>query len=366
MARETSLPQNSPVALPPVAFFNRGEGAYQTGGYLYNQQMRAAIVNAGASLTIYEHVDDLAQISPEDLVIIDSLMIPELAQTLKNSNISPTLLYHLPPDMGGLPIAVDAIIKKIELRSQIVVTGDTSFKHMQSRLQGHSIPLYKIEPGVAPDWRQKHLWPARAEKLLMVASYQPGKGLENLPEILSAIKTHSWTLQIIGEDRFNPAFKQQLQNEIQRLELHNRVIMCGPMAQEAINQAMLDADLLLQLSEFETYSMVTAEAITAGLPVLSSPTGNQQRFVGSGRVQYLSSFTVRETIYLLEDLLQGSSAYQRLCGPRPHAMRSWRAAQQEFLHCIAIGRQKQHLLPAQPSQELPPTRQKQEHIVNGI
>ena len=74
---------------------------------------------------------------------------------------------------------------------------------------------------------------------------------------------------------------------------------------------MCDADLMLVSSDFESYSMVTAEAIAAGLPVLSTPVGEMEAFAMSGLVRYVEDFEPSRFAKALSLLVRCPTAYQQ-------------------------------------------------------
>ena len=76
-----------------------------------------------------------------------------------------------------------------------------------------------------------------------------------------------------GED------KKYLQKLVNELNLNERVEFKGRFAQDKVLEYYAEVDCLIVNSQFETYSMVTAEAIMSGVPVIATRCGGPEQFI---------------------------------------------------------------------------------------
>jgi glycosyltransferase involved in cell wall biosynthesis len=192
------------------------------------------------------------------------------------------------------------------------------------------LDVVKIEPGIREDWRAKAEYADRARVLLGVANYIPGKQILRMLDVLQQLRDLSWTMTLHGNPDLDPTHFTAVAQRIRECGLCDRVELLGAVPHEVINEKMLQADLLVHFSRYESYSMVTAEAIACGLPVLSYRTGNYGVFGESGLVRYLEH-DVSSQAAALAALIADEHAYGQLrpVGHRP--VRTWQDVGREFL-----------------------------------
>ena len=83
----------------------------------------------------------------------------------------------------------------------------------------------------------------------------------------------SWQLTIAGDRTRNPATAAQLDADITAYGLGDRVAVLGAVPPEGITSLYLASDVFVLASRFEGYGMALAEAISHGLPVVSTRAG---------------------------------------------------------------------------------------------
>ncbi len=88
--------------------------------------------------------------------------------------------------------------------------------------------------------------------------------------------------------------------------------MGGVIQHELVNKVMKEADLLIQMSSFETYSMVIAEALASRLPFVSTRVGACVYFDQFEGGIYLPDFNEWTLVTTLECLFENETAYQQL------------------------------------------------------
>lgn len=80
------------------------------------------------------------------------------------------------------------------------------------------------------------------------------------------------TLTIIGSGVLRP----ELEDRVARAGLADRVAFLGPVPHAGVREAMATHDLLVHLSERETFGMTVMEAVATGLPVIATRSGGPQ------------------------------------------------------------------------------------------
>jgi glycosyltransferase involved in cell wall biosynthesis len=312
-----------------VQLVSKGPIEQISGGYLYNRYLMGELRGAGIEVGYRASPRDLNGLSRDDVVIVDSLVIAEAAPQLLTLATNIVLLLHVLPDPHAIGDDGETLLDALYRRSRVVVTGNSSLAALRERLSATGIDAVKIEPGVPLKWHRKHSYSAHARRLLGVANYIPGKGVDRLLDVLASLRHLPWNLTVRGNPYFDPFHFRSLQRRIGELGLSNRVELLGPVPHAAINDEMLSADLLVHFSQHETYSMVTAEAIACGLPVLSYRTGNADVFGSSGLVRYLDDGAPEAPV--LAALIEDRGTYSRLRQVGRRDTRTWRDVGREFI-----------------------------------
>lgn len=118
-----------------------------------------------------------------------------------------------------------------------------------------------------------------AKRLLSVALMNPSnkKGYPLLFKALTSLprKRDDWHLDLIGD---GPA-RAEYEMMVRDLGLADKVIFHGLKSKEEISDFMRRADLFVLPSLFETFSVVTTEALVSGTPVVATRCGGPEEFV---------------------------------------------------------------------------------------
>src|SRR5262249_12133918 len=139
-------------------------------------------------------------------------------------------------------------------RSRVVVTGNSALTSLRNDLALEGIDAVKIEPGVPAHWRAKERYASHAQRLLGVANYLPGKGIGRLIDALAALRNLPWRLTVRGNAEFDPSFYRSMLHKVDELDLTERIALLGPVPHDTVNEKMIDSDLLVHLSDHESYS----------------------------------------------------------------------------------------------------------------
>jgi len=184
------------------------------------------------------------------------------------------VLVHSPLDReGGLSESTRRqrfLAEKAALpyASRVVATSAFAATELQARFQLPAVA--SVKPGCDP-------LPLRvgsqANRLLFAGTITPRKGQHLLLEALSSLRDLPWTLDCAGSLDRNERYVRSIGELIERFSLSARVMLLGELGTEALEQEYHLADLFVHPSLYETYGMVLAEALAAGLPILTTRGG---------------------------------------------------------------------------------------------
>ncbi|MBN2366977.1 MAG: glycosyltransferase family 4 protein [Calditrichaeota bacterium] len=167
-----------------------------------------------------------------------------------------------------------------------VVTSQYSGKVLQS----HGISpeqVAVIRPGleitIPPD--KKNF--ASPVNILTVSSLFPGKGLLEILSVLEKLSDLQWRWHLVGEDRLDPDFTARFRERVEQSSVRNRIKVHGPVDYRKMSDFYGENQIFLLPSFFESCSMVTMEAIAAGLPIVAYQTGGLKELIQSGRNGFL-------------------------------------------------------------------------------
>lgn len=121
--------------------------------------------------------------------------------------------------------------------------------------------------------------PSSRKHLLVVSllDVSPKKGIQYLLPALARLKKEreDWQLDLVGDGPAMGKYRQMASE----LGIADKITFHGLKAKEEVAEFMRRADLLIIPSLFETFSVVTAEALVTGLPVLATRCGGPEEFV---------------------------------------------------------------------------------------
>lgn len=103
---------------------------------------------------------------------------------------------------------------------------------------------------------------------LFMGRLYPVKGLPMLLEAWSQVRPQGWRLRLAGPDE--AGHRADLEAMVARYRLDEVVEFMGPLEGEAKRAAFEDADLFILPSHSESFGMAAGEALSHGLPVLTT------------------------------------------------------------------------------------------------
>jgi len=108
-------------------------------------------------------------------------------------------------------------------------------------------------------------------RLLTVGSLIRRKAHDVLIDSLARLKNLPWSARFVGDNKFDPAWANTLEERVESLQLRDRICFTGPLNE--LQGEYQNADIFVLPSRFEGYGMVFAEALAAGLPVIAAHAG---------------------------------------------------------------------------------------------
>jgi glycosyltransferase involved in cell wall biosynthesis len=130
-------------------------------------------------------------------------------------------------------------------------------RRAQAKVIHNGIDLPDLNDG--PNKRNGNL------RLLYLGRLHPIKGIENLLRALTRIKSDV-TLSVCGDGE--PSYRQSLESLVSELSLDRRVTFRGTIDEATKGRQFHEADLCVVPSFKENFSMVVAESLSHGVPVI--------------------------------------------------------------------------------------------------
>ncbi|MGH8550410.1 MAG: glycosyltransferase family 4 protein [Methylococcales bacterium] len=283
----------------------------------------------------------IARLKPR-LVIWDSLLFDFVANhALTCSTITQALLIHyLPSQNPSLDPASGTRLKQLESTAirncgRVICTGASIVRILAER---HPEKLvFLCSPGVdeffqpAPDDPFK----TRVKEgidLISVANLLPDKGYSELFEALSNLKTHNWTWHIVGSETLDRSFSQLFRATALAMNLLPRIRFHGILSPARVVILLSKMDLFVNASRYESYGMAIAEAVAAGVPAVSTRTGDAAEMILDGQSGFLVPAGNRSALQnALKELFRNRKLLDRFrVNSRGRPRRSWQSCFENF------------------------------------
>ncbi|WGF89352.1 glycosyltransferase family 4 protein [Marinivivus vitaminiproducens] len=276
-----------------IAFVVAGSLDQRTGGYLYDRAMVDGLRSQGRTVDVHELagafplVDEAAQaaaagaidaIADADIRIIDGLALVAfagLADRIARPWIA--LVHHplgletgLTPEQARSLTALETDL--LRRPDRIVVTSPQTVRD----LAGMDVPSDRIAVVVPGTARAEGDMPERHDpprQLLSVASVTPRKGFPLLIEALAPLRDRDWHLAIAGSTTRDPGEAARVREAIAANGLTDRIDLKGELNERDLASLYDRADLFVFASYHEGYGMALAEALSHGLPIVSTNAG---------------------------------------------------------------------------------------------
>lgn len=285
-----------------------------SGGTIYNSQLLKFLIDQrqGAKLDIITKLNDY-NFEKNKTYIIDGILIQPHLNLAKIKNHDVFFLIHLWPSQNpalSVEMKKELLLleKEICLSTQIIVTGTTSLEHLTNNLNCQTNQAIFIPPGVPRNWTPKTNYPKLPKKIIYLSNFIEGKGHLTMVEIMAKIVGDSISVDCYGEilsENYFSNFNHQIESQ-QLTNIHYK----GVVDYDKVNQLLLNYDLLLHFSEYESFGMSCLEAVATRLPMIMTPTGNFIAYEDQAIKGILKTFSLEEAEEYLNLLLSSETNYQ--------------------------------------------------------
>ena len=277
-----------------LTFAVPGDLTTPTGGYAYDRRLIAELEKLGWEIDVLDLGEGfpwpsdetrmkawlkLSDVPAGRIVVIDGLaygVLPEAVLQLRDRVLVP-LVHHPLALESGLSLQQANILSSCEraalMAARLVIANspETS-RHLTA---DYAVPAERIvvaRPGNDP------VPAARGSgdgivRLLSVGAVVPRKGFDVLIAALAGLADLPWRLTIAGDRTRDASCAAQLDADIARHKLADRVTVTGAVDAERLHALYMQADLFVLASRFEGYGMAYSEAIAHGLPVIGTRAG---------------------------------------------------------------------------------------------
>jgi glycosyltransferase involved in cell wall biosynthesis len=203
--------------------------------------------------------------------------LPETASQLAGRNPLLALVHHPLALESGLSVEQADALRTSERTALAAVQGVVVTSAATARLVAseYGVPAARItvaRPGSDPAPLALGSQDG-VVRLLSVGAVVPRKGFDVLIAALATLADLPWRLTIAGDRARDRSAAAQLDADIARHALENRVAVLDAVSAQRLAALYAEADLFVLASYFEGYGMAYAEAVAHGLPVIGTNAG---------------------------------------------------------------------------------------------
>jgi glycosyltransferase involved in cell wall biosynthesis len=283
--------------LPRLYFAVPGDIEARTGGTLYDRKAMEALRDAGwwvellawpgsfpfPSETCRDEVEDsLAALPDNALVLIDGLALGVLSGLARREaqRLRLVALVHHPLGLEtGLPEGAAVSFAASERDAlaccrAVIVTSQTTAAIVESAFGVPGEMITVATPGVdIGPVPQRGPRPPGPVRLLAMGGITPRKAHDVLVQALSQVDDLDWTCAIAGNLERDPETADALKQQIEDLDLQDRIALVGEVSEAEAADLYAWADIFALASVYEGYGMVFSEALAHGLPIAATTGG---------------------------------------------------------------------------------------------
>jgi glycosyltransferase involved in cell wall biosynthesis len=278
-----------------LVFAVPGDLATPTGGYAYDRRIIGEMGKLGWDVQVaslgggFPHptseqrafaAAQLSAIPAARPVVVDGLaygVLPGIAEKLRQRNPIVALVHHPLALETGLSTLQSAQMRECERAAlacarRVIVTSAATARLLASDYGVAQDRLTVVLPGTdrAASARRSN---GDIVRLLSVGALVPRKGFDVLIAALATLTDLPWHLTVAGDRTRDPAHAAQLDSDIARHRLGDRVAVLGAVPDSRIADLYGSSDVFVLASHFEGYGMAFAEALAHGLPVIGTTAG---------------------------------------------------------------------------------------------
>ena len=278
-----------------LAFAVPGDLATPTGGYAYDRRMIAELGELGWRIDLLDLCEGfpwpneatgltararLLAIPAGRIIVVDGLalgVLPDAAAELSDHHPLLALVHHPLALEAGLSIERADALRASERAALAAVQAVVVTSPATARLVAaeYGVPAERIavaRPGSDPAPLARGSQDGIV-RLLSVGAVVPRKGFAVLIAALATLPDLNWQLTIAGDRTRDRDAAAQLDADIARYALENRITAHGAVSPSRLAALYAKADMFVLASHFEGYGMAYAEAVAHGLPVIGTNAG---------------------------------------------------------------------------------------------
>ena len=134
---------------------------------------------------------------------------------------------------------------------------------------GFEQPAAIIPNGVSLPERSRPSEPSQTERrVLFLSRIHPKKGLPMLIDAWAEVEPEHWVLELVGPSE--GGHREELERQVEKLGLGETVRFGGPVSDDEKWDVYRRADLFVLPTHSENFGIVVAEALAAGVPVITT------------------------------------------------------------------------------------------------
>jgi glycosyltransferase involved in cell wall biosynthesis len=291
-----------------------------SGGYLYNRKLVSYLQSKGEQVEIislssrnyWRHVGDnfgnncLQQIAAAniDILIEDAMVHPSVfllnRRLGRQLGIPVVTLVHLLTSFDHHPWHSAWLYRVIERRylksvDGIIANSQTTLAQIRELLHDQ-LPPHCVAVPAGDNFseanldfdsiRPRALTPGPL-KILVVGNVIRRKGLHVLIQALRQLPAEDFQVTVAGRLDMESLYVEEIQNLIQASGLQARVILKGPVQDQALADLYRHHQAMVLPSAYESYGIVYVEAQQFGLPVVGTTAGAAREIITHGDNGYL-------------------------------------------------------------------------------
>lgn len=278
----------------PAAFALPGDITTLTGGYIYDRRLVEGLRAQGRAIRVVELPDsfptpDAAQMNasltqltalpPGQPVIIDGLAFGALDSRGLARVRAPiiALIHHPLAQESALPAGLADHLWRTE-RANLALARHVMVPSPHTRdmlIHRYDVPASRItvvRPGTDRPGDITKATFADPPLILSVGILHPRKGHDILIAALSGLRDLHWQAVIVGSP-WDQAHAAALHAQVDALGLGDRLVLTGRLPAEDLQDLYRRASIFALATRYEGYGIVFDEALSHGLPIVSTRAG---------------------------------------------------------------------------------------------
>jgi alpha-1,3-mannosyltransferase len=182
------------------------------------------------------------------------------------------------------PRLKDFYWRNVLIRSLRAVEAVVAVSDRDATLFGSIVPRQKlltIPNGIDPVFRDARAARVRG-RIVTAGRITPSKAIDKVIDLVAALAPEFDDLELFvaGPDETGAA--EMLRHHAERLGIASRVKIIGEVRARDLAQLVASAQIFVSAAAYEGFGITTVEALSAGIPVLVTPTGVHSEIVRPG------------------------------------------------------------------------------------